>query len=98
LKAFTSLSASWKAATAVAEIDAAMIRIPPSRYRFQIPVRSSSNAQVPLPHGPRERSDEADQRLAVVGERGDRHPLVGPVVAAADRAELDRRPTGVQEA
>src|SRR6185295_5838364 len=43
----------------------------------------------------RELADEVAKRAAVVLQRGDRHPLVGAVVAAADRAELDRGDAGL---
>src|SRR5436305_6295737 len=98
LNALTTLSISWNAATPVAEADASMTSTAPTRYRFQRPRRSSSNAQVALSHGLGQRGHELDQGLAVVGERLDRNPLLGPVMAAAHRPELHRRHAGVQEA
>ena len=47
--------------------------------------------------GARERAHEVAQRAAVAGQRRDRHPLLRPVVAAADRAELDGRDARLQE-
>src|SRR5918995_428767 len=46
----------------------------------------------------RELPHEVRQRLPVSAQRGHRHPLLGTVVPVADRAELDRRHPGVQEA
>src|SRR5690242_15590281 len=46
---------------------------------------------------PREVADEVAERTAVAAQRGDRHPLVGAVVAAADRAELDGGHAGLEE-
>ena len=43
-------------------------------------------------------TDEVHDRVAIAGERRDRHPLVGAVVAVAERPELDRRNAGAQEA
>ena len=48
-----------------------------------------SSAGVIGGHHPREAPDEALERLAVAAQRADRDPLPGPVVAVADRAELD---------
>src|SRR5512133_2268724 len=41
--------------------------------------------------------DEVAQSPAIEPQRGDRHPLVRTVVAAADRAELDRGDPGLDE-
>ena len=40
---------------------------------------------------------EVDEQLAVAGERADRDPLLGTVVAGAGGPELDRRDAGAQE-
>jgi hypothetical protein len=45
----------------------------------------------------RQVTHEVAQRLAIPSQRGYRHPLVRAVVAAADRAELDRRDADVEE-
>src|SRR6059058_4690989 len=91
LKALTTLSISWKAATPVAEAEASAMSTAPSARRFQMPWRSSSNAEVALPDCLRQRAHELHESLAVAGEGLDRHPLVRAVMAAADRAELDGR-------
>src|ERR1700709_2861826 len=45
----------------------------------------------------RARPKEGVERLSIGRQRGDRDPLLGPVVAGADRAELDRRHPHPQE-
>src|SRR5205814_2939539 len=87
-----------KAATPVADPAAARISSAPTANRFQMPRRSSSNSEVTLPDGLRQGAHEGDERLAVVRERLDRDPLLGPMVAAAHGAELDGRHAGVEEA
>src|SRR5207248_6360074 len=47
------------------------------------------------PH--RQRPDEVSERAPIAGQGGDRHPLLRPVVPAADRAELDRGDPGREE-
>src|SRR4051794_25244981 len=68
------------------------------------PLRSTAldRLQVPAPGGvalqpAREAEDELGQGQAVAGQGGDRHPFVGPVVAAAARAELDGGDPGLEE-
>src|SRR3954470_6940517 len=72
----------------------------PSGKRFQIPRRpgSSGNAKVAGAQPHRDRVHELDERAAVALERRDRHPLLGPVVTAADRPELHARSARLEEA
>src|SRR2546423_13106924 len=94
LKALTTLSISWNAATPVAAADDARTSNAPSRYRFQRPRRSSSNSQVALPYGLWKRGHELDEGLAVVRQRFDRHPLLGAVMPSPNGSELDGRDAG----
>src|SRR4051812_42742611 len=98
LKAFTTLSISWNAATPVADAAASTTSAAPIASRPQMPRRSSGNAEVALPERLRERAHELHEGLAVLRERLDRDPLVGAVVTAAYRPELHGGHAGVEEA
>src|SRR3954468_16508731 len=89
----------WIPSTVVALALAVIMTSAPSRKRFQIPRLSgrSGNAQVGGAEPLRDRLDEVDERLPVALERRDRDPFLGPVVAAADRTELDARRPGLEE-
>src|SRR3954452_7104624 len=99
-KALAMRSTWWMPSTVVALALARIMTSAPSRKRFQIPRLSgrSGNAQVGGAEPLRDRVDEVDERLAVVTERLDRDPLVGAVVARADRPELDARGARLEEA
>src|SRR3954454_16394106 len=86
--------------TVVALALATIMTSAPSRRRFQMPRLSgrSGNAQVGGAEALRDRVHEVDERLPVVHERVDRDPLVGAVVARADRPVLDARGAGLEEA
>ena len=58
---------------------------------------STTLSALGLPERGRQAEHEVPQRLAVARERGDRHPLLRPVVAGAGGAELDRRDAGAEE-
>src|SRR3954467_6637881 len=90
----------WIPSTVVALALAVIMTSAPSRKRFQIPRLSgrSGNAQVGGAEPLRDRFDEVDERALVADERGDRHPLLPPVVAGADRSELDARRPCLEEA
>src|SRR3954447_22001987 len=96
--AVTTRFTSLKDATATAVAEAAAISSVPISSFFQMPCFCSSNAEVPRPEALRDHDGEVDERTAVALERRDRDPLLGPVVATADRAELDRRHPGFDEA
>src|SRR4051794_22529867 len=88
LNAFTTCLTSWNAATDVAPAAATTIRNAARRMRFQSPPPLgtwSGNAQVRgrglLLLG--DQVYELHKRRAVAGKRGDRHPLLRPVVARA---------------
>src|ERR1044071_1003289 len=84
--AFTTRCTSWNAATDVPAATATTIRNAPTRKCFQRPLPfglSSSNAEMSCGLAGGYQTYELDQGVAVAGERGDRHPLLGPVVAGA---------------
>src|SRR3954469_25534481 len=97
-----AIRSTWLKPTTMAVAAAVTIlSAPPIRKRFQIEFLSgrSGNAQVRCGAEPlRDRVDEVDERLAVLGQRGDRDPLLRAVVTAAAWAELDPRHAGVEEA
>ena len=101
----SSISSSTAEATAVA--DSEIVRIAAISARSSTP-RPGCGTPVALharPPSTRSLSVEAlghaarevHQRAPVDGQRLDRDPLVGAVVAAAGRAELDRGDAGLQE-
>src|SRR5690349_13755453 len=99
-KAFTTRCTSWNAATDVPPATAITIRNAPIRTCFQSPLPfglSSSNAEVSCGLAGGYQMYELDQGVAVAVERGDRHPLLGPVVAGALGPELHGRRARVYE-
>src|SRR4051794_29422535 len=90
----------WMPAITVVAPQATITTSAPSRERFQIPRRSGSsgNAKVAGAQPHRDRVHELDERAAVALERRDRHPLLGAVVTAADRPELDAGRARLEEA
>ena len=106
LSAFDDVSTSFSAATEVAvaaahdhEQGADQVALPERPARRGRPrVRRLRQAARRGPTRVRpSRLDEVDERLAVALERVDRDPLLGAVVAAARRAELDRGDAGLEE-
>src|SRR4051794_20500541 len=90
----------WMPRTVVALALATIMTTAPTRKRLQIPRRSgrSGNMQVGGAEPHRDRVHEVDERAPVPGERVDRDPFLGSVVAGADRAELDARGARLEEA
>ena len=106
----SSISSSTADATAVA--DSEIVRIPAISARIRTPrpglrrpvrdphARPPSTARSSVPVSENRSGTlarEVDQRAPVAGQRVDRDPLVGAVMAAAGRAELDRRHARLQE-